>query len=253
MRFEINGKEFTEEDLANWKRERIPKVLRNLHRSIQPSDSVETLSSELLAVKESMTYETIVSLIRRKLAIGTIGMKLAVRFSFGKRKAARTVIYADGIHVDKLGKIIDALMMEDREEYRTVNLSVCPDHYALIPRGKTLEIIETTGNTPVPTRFFITFNDETGLITPRDPSYPYQSTGIAKLENGTIIGGVRHQFRDTASGIEARTSVEFPAICPNGILQEHQKHLAAEWSGWIQWAIDHQNDPQFQNEDPANG
>ena len=88
--------------------------------------------------------------------------------------------------------------------------------------------------------FFITFNEETGLQTPRDKSFPYQSVGIAKLKNGTIIGGVRHQFRDTATGIEARTLVEFPAICPKIVLREHQKHLAAEWSGWIQWAIEHQ-------------
>lgn len=89
-------------------------------------------------------------------------------------------------------------------------------------------------------KLFITFNDETGLQTPRDNSFPYQSVGIAKLKDGTIIGSVRHQFRDTETGIEARTVVEFPAICPKTILREHQKHLASEWSGWIQWAIDHQ-------------
>ena len=55
-----------------------------------------------------------------------------------------------------------------------------------------------------------------------------------------ILGGVRHHFKDTETGIEARTGVEFPAICPKIILKEHQKHLAVEWSGWIQWAIDHQ-------------
>lgn len=131
-------------------------------------------------------------------------------------------------------------MMEDTAEHRRINLSVSPDHYVLVPRGNTLEVIETMGNTPVPTQFFITFYDETGLQTPRDPSYPYQSVGIAKLKDGTVIGCVRHQFRDTATGIEAKTLVEFPAICPNIIVKEHQKHLASEWSGWIQWAIDHQ-------------
>lgn len=240
MRFEIDGKEFTEKELENWKRKRIPKVLHNLQKSVEPSDDIDTLSGELAEVKANMTYNEIVSPIRRKLWIGTIGMKLAVIFSFGKRKTSKTTIYADGIHIDKLGKIIDSLMMENTEEHRRVNLSVSPDHYALVPRGSTLEVIETTGNTPVPTQFYITFNDETGLQTPRDEAFPYQSVGIAKLKDGTIIGGVRHQFRDTATGIEARTAVEFPAICPKTILKEHQKHLAAEWSGWIQWAIDHQ-------------
>lgn len=240
MKFEIDEKEFTETDLANWKRKRIPKVARNLHKNIEQSDDIEILCRELLEVKNSMTYDEIVSSIRYKLKIGEIGMKLAVIFSFGKRRTSKTTIYADGIHVDKLGTIIDSLMMEDTEEHQKVNLFVSPDHYMLAPRGNTLEIIETTGNTPVPTQFFITFNDETGLQTPRDKTFPYQSVGIAKLKDGTVIGSVRHQFKDTATGIEARTLVEFPAICPRTILKEHQKHLAAEWSGWIQWAIDHQ-------------
>ncbi len=240
MRIEIDGKEFTKTDLQNWKRNRIPKVARNLRKDLKLSNDIDMLCNELLEIKKSMTYDEIVSLIQHKLRIGEIGMKLAVAFSFGKRRTSKTKIYADGIHVDKLGKMIDSLMMEDTEEHRMVNLSVSPDHYALVPRGSTLEVIETTGNTPVPTQFFITFNDETGLQTPRDESFPYQSVGIAKLKDGTIIGGVRHQFRDNATGIEARTLVEFPAICPKIILKEHQKHLAAEWSGWIQWAIEHQ-------------
>ena len=76
---------------------------------------------------------------------------------------------------------------------------------------------------------------------PRNLNYPYQSTGIAKLKDGTIVGGVRHQFRDTRSGIEVRALVEFPNLCPKMIIKEHQKHLAAEWSNWIDWAIKHQS------------
>lgn len=41
MRFEIDGKEFTEADLVNWKRKRIPKVLHNLHKSIKSYDDTE--------------------------------------------------------------------------------------------------------------------------------------------------------------------------------------------------------------------
>lgn len=33
MGFEIDGKEFAETDLENWKRKRIPKVVRNLHKN----------------------------------------------------------------------------------------------------------------------------------------------------------------------------------------------------------------------------
>ena len=178
MKFEMDGKVFTETELDNWKRKRIPKVVRNLSKDMKPSDHTDTLCSALSKIKESMTYDEIISSIRHKLLLGEMVMKLAVFFSFGKRRTAKTTIYADGIHVGKLGKIIDSLMMED-------------------------------------------------------------TVDIARIKDGAIIGGVRHQFKDTETGIEAKTLVEFPAICPRIILKEHQKHLAAEWSGWIQWAIDH--------------
>ena len=238
MKIMIEGKDFTQQELEEWKKKRVRKVLRNLKKSLSAPD--DDLCKRLTDIKMDMSYEEITSSIHGKLAIGRIGMKIAVVLSGGKRKTARTTLYADGITVEKLGVIIDALMMEGTEEFRRVNLGACPDHYVLRTEGATLEVIETTGNTPVPTQFFITFNDETGLKEPRDGDYPYQSVGIAKLKDGTVIGGVRHQFRNYGNGIEAKAVVEFPAMCPASIVKEHQKHLGAEWSSWIQWAIDHQ-------------
>lgn len=240
MKILIEGKEFTKEEMNNWKKKRVKKVLRNLKKKIEMTDDAGVICERLTKLKTEMSYEEITSPIKAKLAFGMVVMKIAAAFSGKRRRASITTIYSDGISVQKLGKLIDALMLENTEEYRQVNLAACPDHYALIPRGETLEVIETTGNAPVPTQFFITFNDETGLQEPRDLNYPYQSTGIAKLKDGTILGGVRHQFRDTQTGIEARTLVEFPSICPKTIMREHQKHLAVEWSSWITWAIEHQ-------------
>lgn len=233
----IDGKEFTKSEMDNWKRKRVNEVLRNLKRSILMTDNVDVLCENLAELKCKMSYEEIVSPLKTKLAIGKVGMKLGVAVSGSKRKASITTIFADGITAEKFSKIIDSLMMQDTPEHRKANLAACPVHYALVPHGETLEVIETAGNAPVPTQFFITFNDETGLQEPRDFSYPYQSTGIAKLKDGTIIGGVRHQFRDTPTGIEVRTLVEFPSICPKTLIKEHQKHLAVEWSSWIAWAI----------------
>ena len=240
MKILINGKEFTKDEMDAWKRKRVTKALRNLKKTLPMTKDTEALCNSLALLKSKLSYEEITSPLKVKLAVGQAGMKLAAAFSRGKRRAAVTVIFSDGITAELLRKIIDALLLQDTPEYRRVNLAACPDHYVLRTCGQTLEVIETTGNTPVPTQFFITFNDETGLKEARDLSYPYQSTGIAKLKDGTIIGGVRHQFRDTPSGIEVRTLVEFPILCPKIILKEHQKHLAVEWSNWITWAIQNQ-------------
>ncbi len=37
------------------------------------------------------------------------------------------------------------------------------------------------------------------------------------MKDGTTIGGVRHQFKDTDTGIEVSLVVEFPALCPNSL------------------------------------
>ena len=107
MKFEIDGKEFTKAALDDWKKKRIPKVVRNLRKSIKPSDNIDVLCDELYEIKAFMSYDEIVAPIQYKLLIGKIGMKLAALFSFGKRKYSETTIYAYGIHVDKLGKIAD--------------------------------------------------------------------------------------------------------------------------------------------------
>lgn len=241
MKIIINGDEFTKKELDSWKRKRVGKVIKNLKVTLPMVKDTDELCDRLMSIKLKMSYEEITFSMKLKLIIGQIGMKAAAILSGNKRRTAITTIFADGITADKFNKIIDSLMLEDSPEYRKINLAACPDHYVLRPCGETLEVIETTGNTPVPTRFFITFNDETGLKEPRNLNYPYQSTGIAKLKGGTIVGGVRHQFRDTQSGIEVRALVEFPNLCPKAIVREHQKHLAAEWSYWIDWAIKNQS------------
>lgn len=204
------------------------------------TEDTDRLCDQLTAIKLSMSYEEIISPIKFKLAIGQVGMKFAALLSGKRRWAAITTIFADGITAERFSAIIDSLMLEETKEHRRVTLAACPDHYVLRSCNGTLEVIETTGNTPVPTRFFITFDDDTGLKEPKNPNYAYQSTGIAKLKDGTIIGGVRHQFRNTQSGIDARTFVEFPSLCPKTIIREHEKHLAVEWSSWISWAIKNQ-------------
>jgi|SRR5690625_1196499 len=134
---------------------------------------------------------------------------------------------------------IDNLMLNPSEENNRVNLSACPDHYALRPLGENeLEVIEMTGNAPVPVHFFIVFDDETGLQTSRAHSYAYQSGGVARMKNGTVIGGVRHQIKDTETGMKIKLSVEFLALNPTSIIKSLQMHLACGFSDWLQWIKD---------------
>ncbi len=234
MKIVIDGIVFTQKKLEQWKRKRAIKVLKKFKAKVDLSGSTEYLCQNLANIKLKLSCDEMRDFLKKNLYISTRFMRLASVLSGGKRRNALTTIYVADLKAEVFSKEINDLMLNATVENRTVNVSVCPDHYLLHPQNGTLEVIETAGNSPLPTQFFITFDDEAGINEPRDLSYTHQSVGIAKLKDGTVIGGVRHQFKNTPTGMEARLLVEFPCICPKMLIREHQKHLAAEWSGWME-------------------
>ncbi|WP_458315977.1 hypothetical protein [Mycolicibacterium brisbanense] len=71
------------------------------------------------------------------------------------------------------------------------------------------------------------------LSTPADPGYPIQIAGQALLDDGFVIGGVRHQLRDRDGALEALLTVEFPGLTPAPLVAAHRWHLAVEFGNWI--------------------
>lgn len=236
MKIYIEGKNISQEELTKWKNERIKKVFNTLgHKEPQIQDT-DDMIKKLTELKLRYSYNEIYDKLRFKLRLSEMGMRIGTALFGDRRKFSKTSIYLDGITAEEAINGIDSLMLEQSRENNQVNLSACPDHYVLRPLGKNeLEVIENTGNSPFPIQFFIVFGDETRLQTPRDKSYQYQSAGVARMKDGTIIGGVRHQFKDTDTGIEVSLVVEFPALCPNSLIKSHQMHLACEFSYWLQW------------------
>ena len=237
----IGDKQFNQRDMSLWMEKRVKKAYKIFGKSIDHNDTLFEMNMKLSDLKARLSDDEIRAILKKKLAISRIMMKMACLFSGGRRRTARTTVLARGITAEKFCEDLDSLMMISTDENRRVNLSVYPEHYVLSP-GKygALEVIETTGNAPFPSQFFITFNDETGLKEERNISYTHQSVGVARLNDGTIIGGVRHQFRNTEEGIECRLAVEFPALSPKSIIRSHQKHLAVEFTNWMNWIIERQ-------------
>ncbi|AIQ24154.1 hypothetical protein NSQ90_15480 [Paenibacillus sp. FSL H7-0737] len=242
MKIYINGNDISQEQLTKWKRERIKKVLNTLGHNEPEINDTDAMIKKLAELKMRYSYNEMYDKLKSKLRLSGMIMRVCAALSGDRRKFSKTGIYLEGISAEEAIKGIDSLMLEQSRENDKVNLSACPDHYVLRPFGENeLEVIETTGNSPFPVQFFIVFDDETGLKTPRDNSYQYQSAGVARMKDGTIIGGVRHQFKDTNTGIEVSLVVEFPALCPTRLIESHQLHLACEFSYWLQWIKDHKN------------
>lgn len=239
MKIYIGGKHITNDQLTQWKRKRVKKAFKTLGYKSSEINNSNVMIEQLANMKMNYSYLEMYNKLKPKLKLSEIIMRMGAVLSGNRRKFSQTEIYVEGITAKEAIKGIDDLMLNPSEENNRVNLSACPDHYALRPLGENkLEVIETTGNSPVPVQFFIVFEDETGLQTPRDHSYAYQSAGVARTKEGTIIGGVRHQIKDTETGMKMKLSVEFPALAPTSIIKSHQMHLACEFSYWLQWIKD---------------
>lgn len=82
-------------------------------------------------------------------------------------------------------------------------------------------------------RFLADYTTSDTLTIPTDPRYPIHIAGQALLDDGLVIGGVRHQFLDRGGTLEALLTVEFPNTLPAKMIHQHQWHLAVEFSNWI--------------------
>ena len=235
MKIMINQKEVSQERIEQWRMQRIHKAAKILNLKLPNTDNTEILDQALLEAKMKLTYEELIQQIGNKLKWSQYLMKWAAKWSKKPRKKAIITIFASGLTAASFSKRLEKLMLEKTNVHKRVNLGACPDHYALQAYGDKLEVIETAGNSPLPTQFFLKLGGEAEIEEPRDASYPFQTVGAASLANGCNIGGIRHQFRDTEKGLEARFCVEFPSLCPDSLIKEHQLHLAAEWSRWIAW------------------
>lgn len=239
MKIIIDGKNISKEQIEQWRMKRYIKVLKVLRKNIKFIDNVDDITKKITEIKMKYSYNEIVELLSNKLWISEKFMKIICNISRNKRKFSVTEIEMKGISAKEIITGIDLLMLTQSKENNEVNLAACPDHYVLRPTGEnTLEVIETTGNSPLPVQFFIDYGDDSGIQTPRDKSYEYQSVGIARLKNGTLLGGVRHQFKEEDNGFKAKLVVEFPSMCPTSLIKEHQMHLACEFSYWFNWIKD---------------
>ncbi|MDP9877942.1 hypothetical protein J2W25_002247 [Variovorax boronicumulans] len=240
----IDGTRVTSAQVEDWEARRarvvLPKLRRMLKREASarplPND-LASLRAELLRLKEECGRQGLREGLSGGIGITGFVSKLTGFFSGGRRKQCVTEVRVPRCSAKQIFDTIDDLMRNDTQVNRQSNLLACPDHYVLEPRGDTLEVIETTGGSPFPARFFMRFDDESGVRTPRDPAFPYQSVGTARLADGTVVGGVRHQMRDDGGGALVRLMVEFPSAVPQHMIREHQWHLACEFSHWLREAM----------------
>jgi hypothetical protein len=243
----INGKSVTRFEVQQWEAHRATVVLKKLASrlgsravaEIAPDltiDAVLTADLDvqrgaLVALKTGLGHAGIFAMFRRELAASERIARLAVAASRGRTAHSVTRLVASECSAAAFAAWFDRLTATNAE---VDMIDACPDHYLLrgFPDGRQ-EVIETTGGSPIPTRFLVDYTKTEALSIPVHPDYPIQIAGQAVLDDGFTVGGVRHQFRDHNGAMEALLTVEFPGMFPTTFIAAHRWHLAVEFSNWI--------------------
>ncbi|GAA1483174.1 hypothetical protein GCM10009624_36140 [Gordonia sinesedis] len=255
----IEGHQVSAERIRAWEAHRIRAVFRTLtnrlgHRAARelldgsrvvvgnhPPDervvdaalgnTLEDRRNTLTTMKAHLGPAGIYALLRRDLAISATSTRAAVAVSRGRRSFAVTRLEAPGRSAERFADWFTAMTLQDRQSEM---VAACPDHYLLrrLADGRQ-EVVETTGGSPTASRFIVDYDRTEDLSIPIDSAYPVQVAGQALLDDGTVIGGVRHQFRDRDGALDALLTVEFPAAVPARMIREHRWHLAVEFGNWI--------------------
>ncbi|HNM83747.1 MAG TPA: hypothetical protein PKI77_04410 [Mycobacterium sp.] len=195
------------------------------------SASLEERRAALLTLKTGLGRAGIYAMLGRELAAADRAARLAVKASRGGTAHSVTRLAVPGCSAGRFAAWFDNLTIDNAEADM---IDACPDHYLLrrLPDGRQ-EVVETTGGSPAPTRFLVDYADTGAVSIPVDPDYPVQIVGQAVLDDGFVVGGVRHQFRDRDGTMEALLTVEFPGIFPKRLVNAHCWHLATEFSNWV--------------------
>ena len=230
----FSGRPVSREEVLAWETKRAHKGLRKFDIPA-PTGNLSALRQALADAKLSMGRTAIEAKLAREIATSDRLTAMLARASRGRRRLAQVELLVPGATAAQLPAWYTAKAEADAE---IAFLSATPDHHLFRPLtdSKGQEVWETTGGSPIASRFFIELDSAEGLVTPPDTTYPVQMVGCARLANGTVIGGVRHQFRDEQHGVRVLLTVEFPWLMGPLGPAAHRWHLASEFANWIQAA-----------------
>ncbi|GAA5110579.1 hypothetical protein [Haloechinothrix salitolerans] len=235
IRTVINGREIARDDVLAWEAQRLPKAAAKIGLPAPSGD----LARQRLAFADSklaLSPEQIRRRLSRDIRLSSAGSRAMTRLSRGRRAMSICELHVTGGSAAEFVRWFDDTA---REDYTRSMIAANPDHFLIQtdPHGRQ-EVIETTGGNLLTSRFLIDYEDTSTLVTPRNPDFTIEAAGVAFIESGPVIGGVRHEFRDQAGGFYARLCVEFPRVIPSHLTAQHRWHLACEFSNWVVFAFD---------------
>lgn len=229
----MSGRRHDRRAVLEWEDRRINAAAKKLGVVPPPAGPVAERREAWLEIKRALGTDELHRRLVKEVGIadrvGTLQAKLSPR-----RRLCLTELMVPGGSAEQFTRWYGAMTFSSDQDAME---RACPDHFVLRIVDGRQEVLETNGGSPLAALFNIDYDDTSAIRTPIDPAFPFRLDGVAIAANGTRIGAVRHQFRDTPDGLHARLAVEFPLPILGRIVRWHRWHLACEFSNWIEAAI----------------
>ncbi|MFH8628118.1 hypothetical protein ACH4A8_40590 [Streptomyces vietnamensis] len=230
----IEGRRFARDRVLAWEAERLPAAASKIGLPV-PAGELGGRRRAFAESKLALGAEEIKRRLARDLRAGAIAANASTWLSRGRRATSVCELHVVGGSANDFVQWFDDT---SRDDYADSMTAAHPEHFLIqaLPDGRQ-EVIETTGGSHLATRFLVDYSDLSTLNTPRSPDADAEAAGVAVNGKGIHIGGVRHEFRDVPGGFHARLCVEFPRATSPRMLSEHRRHLAIEFSNWVEFAF----------------
>lgn len=229
----IDGKRVERSTVRAWEERRLTAAMRKLKFRTEAA-TMQERSDAFLAHKLALGPDEIRRILATDLKLAASATRLAAKLSRGGRRASVCEL---AVSNGSAAAFVSWFDERSRTGDEPPMLRACPDHFIIATDGRGRQVVlETTGGSPFAAQFTIDYDDIASLKTPARDDYPFQVAGVARLDDGLAVGGVRHQFRQEDEGFRALLTVEFPTFTPPSMISQHRWHLAAEFSNWIEIA-----------------
>lgn len=230
----FNRKPVSRDQVHAWEARRVTANLRKFDLPVRTGDLSERRHA-LAQAKLELGRASVESTLAREVGISDRLTGMLAQASRGRRRLSQVELFAPGVRAEELPAWYAGRNEADDEG---AFLTATPDHHLFRPAedAKSQEVWEKTGGSPLTSRFFIELDCVEGLVSLPDPTYPVQMSGCARLADGTVLGGIRHQFRDEPGGVRVLLTVEFPWLLGPFGPAAHRWHLASEFANWLEAA-----------------
>lgn len=194
----------------------------------------------LLNLRTLLHGEPMRELIRAQVEAADKQWKEWLAASNGKWREVRLDLGVEGFSATQMVQTLAALQSQaagggDRDEFMIKFMyPMHPEHY-VNPPYEVGGIVETLGAMPTRLRLAPRQLDDMPDFVQKvaDESYPLKQCANGELDDGTTVGYLFHQYKDTPTGCDLIFRGFGPAAAPDFVIEEHEEHFAVEFRNFI--------------------